>query len=57
MKTKTITSTRTVYSDKCPICKQEIKAFSESNLEYNMKLHKEKCKRLSFIGKSPGGRK
>ena len=45
MKKEEVTSTRTVYSDKCPICKQEIKAFSESNLEYNMKLHKEKCER------------
>lgn len=42
MKTEKITSTRIVYSDKCPICKKEIKAFSKSNLEYNMKLHKEK---------------
>ena len=42
MKKQTITSTRTVYSDKCPKCKKEIKAFSESNLEYNMRLHKEK---------------
>lgn len=42
MKKEQVTSTRTVYSDKCSICKQEIKAFSESNLEYNMRLHKEK---------------
>ncbi len=56
VKKETITSTRTQYSDKCPICKEEIKAFSESNLEYNMKLHKEKCKKLSFIGKVPGVR-
>lgn len=45
MKKETITSTRIVYSDKCKICKKQIKAFSESNLEYNMKLHKEKCER------------
>ena len=43
MKEETITSTRTVYSDKCSICKKKIKAFSETNLEYNMRLHKEKC--------------
>ena len=45
MKKETITSERTRYSDKCPICKEEIKAFSEKGLEYNMKLHKEKCER------------
>lgn len=45
MKKETITSTRIVYSDKCSICKKIIKAFSESNLEYNMKLHKEKHER------------
>ena len=43
MKKETITSTRTVYSDKCSNCKKKIKAFSETNLEYNMRLHKEKC--------------
>ncbi len=37
-----VTSTRIVYSDKCSKCKQKIKGFSESNLEYNMRLHKEK---------------
>ena len=41
MKKQGITSTRTVYSDECPVCKKEIKAFSESSLEYNMRLHKE----------------
>jgi len=41
MKKETITSTRIVYSDKCSICKRKIKGFSESNLEYNMRLHKE----------------
>ena len=47
MKKQIITSTRTAYSDKCDICKQEIKGFSESNLEYNMRLHKEKCEKTS----------
>ncbi len=47
MKTEKITSTRTVYSDKCSICKKKgikkkIKGFSKSNLKYNMRLHKEK---------------
>jgi len=41
MKKEKVTSTRLVYSEKCPICKQKIKAFSESNLLYNMRLHKE----------------
>jgi len=47
MKTKTIKSERIVYIDACPICKKEIKGFSESNVKYNMKLHKEKCERLN----------
>ncbi len=42
MKKETITSTRTVYLDECSVCKKVIKGFSESNLEYNMRLHKEK---------------
>ena len=42
MKRETITSTRIVYSNECSICKKKIRAFSESNLEYNMRLHKEK---------------
>jgi hypothetical protein len=42
MKKQIITSTREVFIEKCPNCKQEIKGFSESNLEYNMRLHREK---------------
>ncbi len=45
MKKEKITSTRTVYSEQCKICKNKIKGFSESNLEYNMRLHKEKCEK------------
>ena len=45
MKTEKITSVRIVYSDKCKVCKKKIKGFSESNLEYNMRLHKEKCEK------------
>ena len=41
MKKKIIKSERTVYFENCPKCKKEIKGFSESNLEYNMRLHKE----------------
>jgi hypothetical protein len=35
-------SQRAAFIEKCNICKKEIKAFSKSNLEYNMRLHKEK---------------
>ncbi len=44
MKKETITSSRTLYSEECSICKNKIKGFSESNLKYNMRLHKEKHK-------------
>ena len=46
MKKEKITSTRTVYSEECSVCKQKIKGFSESNLEYNMRLHKEKHEKV-----------
>jgi len=42
MKKTIIKSERVVYSEPCPSCRKEIKGFSESNLEYNMRLHKEK---------------
>lgn len=42
MKKEKITSTRIVYSEICKHCKKKIKGFSESSLEYNMRLHKEK---------------
>ena len=42
MKKEKITSTRIIYSEKCDICNRNIKGFSESNLKYNMRLHKEK---------------
>ena len=42
MKKEQVTSTRTIYSEKCSVCGKTIKGFSESNLEYNMRLHKEK---------------
>ena len=42
MKKEIIKSERTVYSEVCSICKNKIKGFSESNLKYNMRLHKEK---------------
>lgn len=41
MKKQIIKSERTVYIEKCPICKKEIKGFSKTNLEYNLRLHKE----------------
>lgn len=43
MKKKTVTSTRTAYMENCPFCQREIIGFSESGLEYNLKLHKEGC--------------
>lgn len=27
------------YSDKCPVCKKEIKGFSESQVKYNLEVH------------------
>jgi hypothetical protein len=37
---KTIkTIERTQYSEKCPICKQEIKGGSESAVKYNLEVH------------------
>jgi len=42
MKKQIIKSEREVFIEDCPICKQPIKGFSESNLKYNMRLHKEK---------------
>ncbi len=45
MKKQIITSTRIQYSVECSICGEEIKAFSKSNLKYNLRLHKEKCVR------------
>ncbi len=41
MKKEIVKSERIVYSEKCNICKKEIKGFSETNVEYNMRLHKE----------------
>lgn len=42
MKKQIIKSERIVYSEKCKVCKKEIKGFSESALVYNMRLHREK---------------
>jgi len=42
---KEVTSKRIVYSKICQICEEEIKGFSKTNLEYNMKLHKEACEK------------
>lgn len=40
MKKTTNTFERTQYSDKCPICKKEIRGFSESQVKYNLDVHK-----------------
>ena len=42
---KEITIEKKGFEDKCPICKKTIQAYSKSQMEYNMKLHKEKCKK------------
>ncbi len=39
MKKTTNTFERTQYSEKCPICKREIKGFSESQVRYNLEVH------------------
>ena len=39
MKKTTNTFERTQYMDKCPICKKEIKGFSESQVKYNLEVH------------------
>jgi hypothetical protein len=38
MKTKNVT--RKQFIGKCPICKREIKGTSESQVRYNLKVHK-----------------
>jgi hypothetical protein len=39
MKKTNQTFERTQYSDKCHICKKEIKGFSESQVKYNLETH------------------
>ena len=39
MKKTKETIQRTRYSKNCPICKKEIKGFSESQVEYNIETH------------------
>lgn len=34
-----------VFVDTCPYCKKEIQAYTKSQMEYNMNLHKDKCKK------------
>jgi hypothetical protein len=36
---KTTKKEITQLSKKCPICKKEIKGYSESQVEYNLKIH------------------
>lgn len=43
--------TRVQYSKDCPECKKAIKGFSESQVEYNLKLHLEKHRKLVRGGK------
>ena len=35
----------TQYSKKCPKCNKDIKGYSKSQVEYNLKLHLDKHKR------------
>lgn len=37
--------TRIAYYTDCPICKKEIKGTSASHVNYNLKLHIEKCEK------------
>jgi len=46
METKKITTTRKIFIEKCKNCGREIKGFSISNLEYNLKLHKNAHKKV-----------
>ena len=39
MKKTTNTFERTQYMEKCPVCKKEIKGFSESQVKYNLEVH------------------
>lgn len=39
MKKRKYTIERTLYIDKCPICKQEIKGSSEGQVKYNIETH------------------
>ena len=39
MKSRKIMKKRTEYFEECPYCKKEIKGFSESQVEYNLKTH------------------
>jgi len=42
METEEIISKRIKYTSECNICKKKISGFSETGVEYNMRLHKEK---------------
>lgn len=39
MKKQINTREITQYSEKCPVCKKEIKGFSESQVKYNLEVH------------------
>lgn len=36
-----------VFSENCPICNVEIKGYSESQVKYNLRLHREKHNKKS----------
>lgn len=56
MKKQVVKSERIVYIEKCPICKQEIKGFSESNVKWNLELHIEKKHNAPFKNKNRGSK-
>ena len=45
MKKVKITRTYEGWSEACPYCKKVIEGLSESQVKYNLKIHKLSCKR------------
>ncbi len=55
---KKITTTRTQYLDKCPICKKTITGGSEGHVNYNLKIHLDAKhnKNAKDVQSVPGGK-
>ena len=47
MKKQTIKTEKTQYSEDCPICKKQIKGYSESQVLYNMQVHLDRTHQLN----------
>jgi len=45
---------RKIFYVYCPICDKEIKGTNPKQVEYNLKLHIEKCERLNKNGRIKG---